>query len=281
MSEKQPKAKPDIYWVTGDQTDSGKTTLAAALIRVLNQNQMSALGFKPYGGANLRDIVDFMLTNFPKTNCAAYGSDALQLTRASPLTSDEDIDLVAPAYIFYYPDWRNCLFARTGSTRLGNIKYYKTNDASAYLERADFRFLLKNAGVPISQSQIVEKLDFMGILELAGKDVGSAFRHLVAMGPDAIVCEGASQFVPTWEDCPPANHVLYISSGVATLHPNVNFSLAEKKSGQVASVRELADLTESAENICSFQISVAPSHLRKVLMERLVIDLLKGSKLIL
>ena len=100
MSEERRRANPEIYWVVGDQTDIGKTTIAAALIRVLNQNQIPALGFKPYGGSNLRDVVDFMLAQFPKSNCAAYGPDALKLTRASPLTSDEHIDLVCPVFLF-------------------------------------------------------------------------------------------------------------------------------------------------------------------------------------
>ena len=49
-----------------------------------------------------------------------------------------------------------------------------------------------------------------------------AFKHLVNLGAQAVVCEGASQLLPTWRGMPDVNHIFYISNGRLTFFPHVN-----------------------------------------------------------
>lgn len=280
MQEEQEKQVPVVYWVIGDETDVGKTTVATALIRVLNQNQIPTVGFKPFGGSSLRDVADFMVDRFPGSSCAAYGPDALKLAKSSPLTSEEHVDLVAPAYFFYYPNSKTFLLARTGSASLGNVEYYKSEVTRPIFERPDIQTLFQKARVPIAKAQTLKKIWYYGVHVLARKKIADAFRQLVTGDTKAVVCEGAWYFLPSWEDCPVANHVLLISSGVLHFYPNMNFSLGKERSGQVTTAGEVVKWARNAQARHSLSFCIAPQpHLHKM-TEELVENLIRRSKLI-
>ena len=83
---------PAVYWVVGNGTDVGKTTVATALIKVLSARGQRTIGFKPYAASLLHTIIDFMIEKYPKVPCKLFGNDAWELTAASPLTGLEIID---------------------------------------------------------------------------------------------------------------------------------------------------------------------------------------------
>lgn len=50
----------EIFWVVGSDTSVGKTTLATALIRVLNRLGKTTVGFKPHAGINFVEHLGVM-----------------------------------------------------------------------------------------------------------------------------------------------------------------------------------------------------------------------------
>ena len=213
---------PEIYWVIGDATNAGKTTIATALLRVLNREGIPAVAFKPFGGSLLRDLVDLMLARYPDTRCGMFGDDALRLTEASSLTGPDHIDIVSPVQCVYHPNWRSPLLMRTGSAKLGNLTLAHDARRETLLRRADISALLRRARLAGSKPQHFPDVRFAGLPGYAGDAVQRAFAHLAELAPGAIVCEGAAGFTPAWAGGPGPNHVLLVEGGKVHLQTRVD-----------------------------------------------------------
>lgn len=152
---------PEIYWVVGEGSDVGKTTIAAALIAFLNAEGERAIGFKPFAASLLHENIDFMFENYPGVPSKLFGRDAWHLAKASPLTDGDWIDLVVPTQLLCYPNWRSAILMRSGSASLNNVEYFCSERGRALRDRRDFRQirerepefpLIKRASKPILTS---------------------------------------------------------------------------------------------------------------------------------
>ena len=216
---------PTVYWVVGNGTDVGKTTVATALIKVLNARGQRTIGFKPYAASLLHTIIDFMIEKYPRVPCKLFGNDAWELTAASPLTGPEMIDLVAPVQLLCYPNWQNTILVRSGSLLLDNVEYFCSENGAALRERTDFQALVRVTGLPLDEAAVRGGLGLDEAARLSPEKPKQAFARLLDLGVDAVVCEGAGGWLPVWQDCPAANHVLEVADGGVRFCPDLDFSV--------------------------------------------------------
>ncbi len=221
----QGSGGPAIYWVVGNGTDVGKTTVATALIKVLNARGERTIGFKPYAASLLLSIIDFMVEKYPLTPCKLFGNDAWELTMASPLTGPEMIDLVAPIQLLCYPNWQSAILVRGGSLLLDNVEYLCSDNGAALRDRTDFQALARVTGLPLGEAVVRDGLGLDEAAHLSPEKPKQAFARLLDLGVDAVVCEGAGKWLPLWQDCPAANHVLEVADGRVLFCPDLDFSL--------------------------------------------------------
>ena len=221
----QGSGGPAIYWVVGNGTDVGKTTVATALIKVLNARGQRTIGFKPYAASLLHTIIDFMIEKYPEGPCKLFGNDAWELTAASPLTGPEMIDLVAPVQLLCYPSWQSAILVRSGSLLLDNVEYFCSDNGAALRERTDFQALARVTGLPLGEAVVRDGLGLDESARLSPEKPKQAFARLLDLGVDAVVCEGAGGWLPVWQDCPAANHVLEVADGRVLFSPDLDFSI--------------------------------------------------------
>jgi hypothetical protein len=228
MSDKQshaPWPAPSIYWVVANQTDVGKTTVSCALIRVLNGQGIPTLGFKPFGGLCLKENIDFILDQYPRSECKLYGSDAFKLSRASPLTSSDLVEVVGPSYRLFDPriDTRTVLM-RKGSLLLGDRVFFQPAGVAGYENRPDIQRLIERTKLPFHEATPVANDHKRALDAMHSEKVTAAYAHLLSLGPEAIVCEGASGWLPFWPGGPAVNHVLFVGADELRLFPRVDLS---------------------------------------------------------
>jgi hypothetical protein len=221
---------PTIYWVVADDTGAGKTTISCALIRVLNRLGIRALGFKPFGGTNLKENIDFILDQYPRSECMVYGTDAVKLAKASPLTSSDMVEVVGPSYRLIDPRVRKCVLMRKGARMLGNRSFFQPKAVAEYQDRPDVRRLVERAKLPFHEATLVAQRTGAGLDLIQPEKVAAAFAHLVSLGPEAIVCEGASGRLPFWSGCPAVNHVLFVGDSEVRLFPRADLSFRPRRS---------------------------------------------------
>lgn len=219
---------PVIYWVVGNNTDIGKTTVSAALIRVLNRRGVPALGLKPFAAARMLGNVDFFITLHASRPGMLAGRDALALAAASPLTSADLLEIVAPVQFLCHPSWQDVILARCGSATLGDLAIYKPAGAPDFAARPDMRALARRLRLPFEQARPVGQIRPASAHHLPGNAPARAFEHLCSLGPAAVVCEGAGPLLPVWHGHPAVDHVLVIREGMAQMFAGAGLMLPPK-----------------------------------------------------
>lgn len=218
-----PSPEPTIIWVAGTAPDSGKTTFAAGLVRLLNRCGLPTVGFKPHGAFRLIEHVDHLLSINPSPMGHLYGNDVVKLAAASPLTPPHLSEVVGPSYRMSFSNaLKQILLAREGSTLLGDREYYSAPGLSDSILHPDFKTIVTHAGLPFNQT--ILRPDLRWPLAIGdGSKQAAAFRYLKSLGAKAIVCEGAGSFLPSWPGMPRVNHLLLIDDGKIYFFPHANF----------------------------------------------------------
>jgi predicted P-loop ATPase/GTPase len=144
--------RPTVIWVVGDNTNVGKTTVSASLIRVLNTSGKSAVGFKPYAGARLIDVVDF-LADVAAVDGLWVGKDARMLAQASPLTANDLLEVINPSWRISHPGRDVSVFIRKGSEKIRRRSFFHTQNAVPFLERKDTLHLNRYTQLPFAQTR--------------------------------------------------------------------------------------------------------------------------------
>lgn len=269
--------RAELYWVIGDGTGVGKTTLAAALVRVLGRAGHAAVGFKPYAAARLNDLIDFMLAEYPGAPCSLFGADTVKLAQASPLTQDPGlVDLVGPVQFLCHPHWRQVLLARSGSTCLANVDFFSDAAQQELRERADIRSLADRAGLPLRSAAPVSGLAFAAAHRLAPAKVADAFGELLRRGARHVVCEGAAMYLPAWQGSPPVDHVLLVADGAVHFLPDLRLPPEEASGPRMRTTRDLLDVFKAATHRHSTPLLPVESARRDRLAEQIVTALLKS-----
>ncbi|NIA68917.1 hypothetical protein HBA54_09960 [Pelagibius litoralis] len=242
---RQGSTSPSIYWVVGSGTNIGKTTIATALIRALNGNGERAVGFKPYASSRLYDLIDFMIEVYPRSQCKLFGKDAWRLSTASPLTGADLVDLVVPTQLLSHPTWRSILLMRTGTTQLNNVEFFCSEYGAKLKERSDLRHIIGRTGLPFDSSVLKADIDITYAPCVSPEKQRDAFNALLDIGVDAVVCEGAGEWLPIWQDCPVVNHVIFVTGGVVNLFPNLDVGFSFNPTAPARHVGELAEVLKN------------------------------------
>jgi hypothetical protein len=247
--------EPMVIWVIGDNTNVGKTTVSASLIsntvqpslylnqlralgftgqvgisnlltvapvylRVLNAAGKSAVGFKPYAGARLLDVVDF-LADVASVDGFWVGKDARMLAQASPLTSNDLLEVVSPSWRISHPGRDVSVFIRKGSAKIGRKSFYHTENAVSFLQRHDTLRLNRHTQLPFAQAQPIQNVSADHVDFMAQDIQTASFDYLSRLGPRVVVCEGAGRLLPVWQNAPAVQHIFLVSSGRLYVFPNV------------------------------------------------------------
>jgi predicted P-loop ATPase/GTPase len=215
------KSNPDIVWVLGSSTNSGKTTVSTALIRYLNRFGCPTVGFKPVAGGKLRDIIDFAVLNYPRIPNSIFGSDGFELSIASPLTAETDVDLVSPWQLIFYRNSDDTVIIRAGSMSLGNVNYFKSSLANNIQNRADIVRINKVLKLPFDKAVLFDH-KITDRTDLAPEVQKQAFDALKRKKPSVIVVESAGPFVPDWMNSPRPDHIIFVNDFTIKIFPNVS-----------------------------------------------------------
>jgi hypothetical protein len=215
---------PTIFWVIANKANAGKTTVSCALVRVLNANGIRAVGFKPYGGTNMKESIDFILEQYPRSECTLYGSDAYKLCQASPLTTSDLVEVVGPSYRLFDPRVGKSVLMRKGALMLGNRSFFQPADMAGYHDRPDIRRLVQLTNLPFHEATLLAPRSKAAMDHVQSEKVAVAFAHLLSLEPEAIVCEGAGARLPFWKEGPPVNHVFFVGPDKVQLYPRVDLS---------------------------------------------------------
>lgn len=211
---------PTIVWVVGDNTNVGKTTISASLIRVLNRAGKPTVGFKPYAGGRLVDVID-LLGEIATGDGFLVGRDARKLAKASPLMSSEWLEVANPSWRLSHPHRDVSVFVRKGADGIGQRSFFHTANAEGFRGRPGFQQLNEFIRLPIAASQMVPNV-LADQVDYLHQDVqGASFDRLMTLGPAMVVCEGAGRLLPAWKGAPPASHVFLITGGDLHLFSNV------------------------------------------------------------
>jgi len=221
MSQKDPV----IVWVVGDNTNVGKTTISAALIRALNEQGIATVGFKPYAGARLIDVID-LLEYIADSDGQLVGRDARKLVQASALLSNNWLEVVNPSWRVSHPVRDVSILVRKGSTAIGQRSFLHTRNAGAFWERPDLLKLNAVMKLPLEAIQPIDDRS-ADTIDFADQSVQVAsFNLLRTVEPEIIVCEGAGRLLPTWLGAPAVRHLLFVSFGYLHFFPNIGIEVA-------------------------------------------------------
>lgn len=216
----------DFYWVIGEGTDIGKTTLATALLRIFNRRRHPAIGFKPYSAVLLSQLADESWEIDPAAGGMIAGLDARKLALSSPLTSADDIECIVPVQYVCHPHFHSALLARTGSRAIGDKALVRSDHHRAFLDRPDIAAFFDRRGIALGEMAAAEHLKLAACPGHSQDEVVRSFDHLTARdGIAAIVCEGIGQFLPVWRDMPVVDHLLHVGMNAVRLFPNIRLSL--------------------------------------------------------
>jgi hypothetical protein len=218
-----------IIWVVGDNTNVGKTTISAALIRALNAEGRATIGFKPYAGARLIDVLD-LLADDAAVDGFLVGRDARKLAKESLLIPDQWLEVVNPSWRVSHPSRDVAVLLRKGSVAINSRSLFHTDNANSLWSRADFKQLNQLMQLPVEEFKVIPNKS-ADHLDYSGQNVQlTSFKLLLTLGPEIVVCEGAGRLLPVWEAAPPARHLCLISAGYLYLFPNLRLRVSEAQS---------------------------------------------------
>ena len=218
----------EVYWVIGSGTDSGKTTLSTALIRHLNGAGRRTVAFKPFAAFMLQNLLDLLDEVYPAVPSGLFGNDAWKLTQASPLTGPELVNVVAPVQILCYPNFSMPVLLHYGSELLGDLEILRTPQGEVISRRPDLRQIIEASGLAFDRAEPTGRITLDRAILRAPETQQRAFAHLMSLGAEAVVCEGAGDWQPYWPGCPKVDHLLVTTGADCILFPGLNLDFKDK-----------------------------------------------------
>ncbi|MBT9288283.1 hypothetical protein [Prosthecodimorpha staleyi] len=239
-----PIRRPRIIWVVGDGTEAGKSTVAMALIRLLNRNGVRTIPMKPYSASQLTLLPDRLAIRDPAKTAPEVGGDAMRLSRTSPLT-DGYFDLVAPISFVCHPTFRTTVAARSGSLLLGNMVYYRPEPAWPQPEPEIVADAIGKLGVPLASARPWPGLNFRDAPRLDQAAVLAAYRWLLRLEPHTMVIEGAGAFLPAFDGMPTIDHVVHVQRPAVTVYAGLGARLRFEPGRQLIPAAPFVDRLEA------------------------------------
>ena len=238
--------KTDIFWIIGEATNCGKTTIASSLIHVLNTLGKKTIGFKPLAGIRFSQSRDLLMNEIPFSDCGMFGNDALKLCDASPHSDRGMLDIINPSLLLFKDSILEPLLIRIGSKKLNNLVYYKGEFLEDFLKHDENKQIFKQSLLPTKcPMRSVENVNH----------IEAALKYIFALGPDAVVMEGAGPFLPVWAGSHFVNNILMLTDGKIRFLKDINLKLNIKHNEKVHIKMFLQQLKIPKEKILSFQVT--------------------------
>lgn len=238
--------KTDITWVIGMTTNSGKTTVASSLIRVLNALGKKTIGFKPIAGIRFSQSRNLLINEIPFSDCGMFGGDALKLCDASPISDRGMLDIINPRLLLFKDNILEPLLIRIGSKKLNNLCYYRGEFLEEFLKDDENKKIFKQSLLPIKCPMLSDQ---------NVSHIEAALKYIFALGPDAIVMEGAGPFLPVWAGSHFVNNILMLSDGKIYFLKDINLKLSLKHNEKVHIKSFLQHFKIPKEKILSFPVT--------------------------
>jgi hypothetical protein len=239
-------APPQIIWVVGDNTNVGKTTISAALIRSFNAIKKTAIGFKPYAGARLIDIVD-LLEEIAAGDQLLVGRDARKLAKASALTPTPYLELINPSWRISHPTRDACVLMRKGSELLGQRHFLQTRSTLEFVQSGHFSQLNQLIKLPTTGVRVIADLPADTLDGLAPHIQAQSFSKLMELNPEMVVCEGAGRLLPYWPNAPIPRHLFLISNGHLYMFPDIALNVTPNKDNALHAVPTIAAIMQDLQ----------------------------------
>lgn len=266
------KVSSNVFWVVALNTNAGKTSLASALIRVLNEKGIPALGFKPIVGMRYSEGVDnFHL--YDSRKCGLHGSDATKLCYASPITQDVMPSVIAPNQLLFRNNIKEPLLTRMGSPQLGNLTYYKGSYLDDFIKIPKIKDTLQKS-VPIEN--LADWL--MPEEQRPVEFIASALNFLESLGPEEIVMEGAGPLLPSFKGVNHAKNILLIQGNRITFFENIDIQIHIKHEKLIHIEQILPKLHSHARNPVTVELKKVNPSMLEVYYDHLVRQLLTNYK---
>lgn len=235
--------KTEIYWVIGEATNFGKTTIATSLIRELNTLGKKTIGFKPLAGIRFSQSRDLLINEIPFSDCGMFGSDALRLCDASPFSDRELLDIINPGLLLFKDSILEPLLIRIGSKKHNNLAYFRGEFLEGFLKHDENKQIFK-------QSLLPTKCPMSSVENVSHID--TALKYIFGMSPDVVVMEGAGPFLPVWAGSHFVNNILMLTDGKIHFLKDINLKLSLKHNEKVHVKIFLRHLKIPKEKILSF-----------------------------
>jgi hypothetical protein len=269
----------ECYWVIGPRTEVGKTTLAAALLRVLNRRRCGALGFKPYSATLFAGAIERMCDPQSPTKSSLVGKDARTLADSSPLTGVADAECIVPVQYICHPHYHSAMIARIGSRTIDDRRCIKSDDHRDFLARSDVASIFDRNRSSTGDMESSPNLAFSKA-PADGRDlVAKSYEALVSRsGVDVVVCEGAGQFLPLWRGAPVVDHILHVDTVAVRLFPNIRLSSDTRQLETLRSGKTIDYILRDAGGV-STVFPMVPTSQRELVAEETVETLMHAAKL--
>jgi hypothetical protein len=223
--------QPESYWVIGSGTNVGKTMFASALIAELNSNQVPTVGFKPFSGVKLLDVIEILDHPRLAAQNLLCGADGLKLSTHSLDVSEMEAEIVHPLLFVCHPDFSDIILIRSGSRVAGAVSYWRGEYSNDVLNNAQLFMNRRNLQLPTWTSFPVCKYGFLDGPDFGWENVNLCHQYLVeAKQPKVIVYEGAGSFLPLWMTSQTVNHIFYISTDTIAFFQNINLTVVKESS---------------------------------------------------
>lgn len=230
--------------MVGDGTEAGKSTVAMAVIRLLNRNGVRTIPMKPYSASQLTLLPDRLAIRDPARTAPEVGGDAMRLARTSPLT-DGYFDLVAPISVVCHPTFRTTIAARSGSLLLGNMAYYRPEPAWPQPEPEIVADAIGKLGVPLDRARPWPGLNFRDAPRLDQAAVRAAYRRLLTLKPHTMVIEGAGAFLPSFDGMPTIDHLIHVQRPAVRVYAGIGARLRFEPGRQLVPAAPFVDRLEA------------------------------------
>ncbi len=207
---------PDVYWVIGDSTNCGKTTIACATARVLNASGRSAIAFKPILGTRFKETYELLLNYNPESEYGLCGDESINLFLSSDLSDWKLLDVVNPFWMLFRESIKEPMLVRCGSKSLNTLSYHKSSLFDEFAAQKDLKnFLGYSPLSTLDMTALPVPSEYLPKIE-------AAYSHLEGLKPEAIVIESAGPFLPVWREEQAVTHIIFISAGSVYLFPEIN-----------------------------------------------------------
>ena len=106
------------------------------------------------------------------------------------------LEVLIPISYLVHPKPPFTLMMRAGAKILNNVEYYRTARMDLIKDWFDIKNIIEKNSIPLNESVLMEHDTISVWSSMAKEKCSASFDFLKNLGTQAIVCEGAGQYLP-------------------------------------------------------------------------------------